>query len=92
MTQTIGLPERYALEILQAWRSHDRERLSWNLARAAALELPGNRAEGERAEVLASVAAEMQEMAASGRTESEGVCLDLLLHLAHPEAGAYTAH
>ncbi len=92
MTQGFSIPAHYAAEILAAWGGGDRDRLSANLTQAAALELPGDPVEEERAEVLASVAVEMRAMTASGKTESEAVCLELLRRLARQGAGGYTAH
>jgi hypothetical protein len=81
-TQTPGNPARCAAGILQAWRGNDVERLNANLASAAAIEPPDDPDECERAELLSSIAADMQDMIASGRTEGSGVCLNLLRHLA----------
>jgi hypothetical protein len=74
---------RYAAGILQAWGGNDRERLKARLAGARALELAGDADECERGELLSGVAADMQDMLASGRTEGSAVCLNLLRHLAY---------
>jgi hypothetical protein len=58
-------------------------RLAARLAGAAALELAGDADECERGELLSGVAADMQDMLASGRTEGSTVCLNLLRHLAY---------
>jgi hypothetical protein len=85
-------PARYAAEILQAWRGKDLERLSTSLATAAAPELYGDALEGERAQLLSGIAAEMRDMLASGRTEGSAVCLNLLRHLACPRPVTFYTH
>jgi hypothetical protein len=75
------LTTRYAAGILLAWRGNDRELLRASLAGAAALEPAGDSDERERGELLSGVAAEMQDMIASGTTEGSAVCLSLLRHL-----------
>jgi hypothetical protein len=78
------LTERHAAGILEAWRRSDRERVNATLAGAAAIELSGDAHACEQADLLRSIAAEMQNMLASGRTEVSHVCLNLLRHLACP--------
>jgi hypothetical protein len=77
-----GDPARHAAEILQAWRGNDLVRLSANLASAAAIEPSDDPNECEQAELLSSIAADLQDMLASGRTAGAAVCLNLLRHLA----------
>jgi hypothetical protein len=90
-TFTAGDPARQAAGILQAWRHNDMDRLSANLASAAAIEPPDGSHECELAELLSSIAADMQEMLASGRTEGSAVCLHLLRHLAcQGQSSSYT--
>ena len=91
-THLTGDPARYAAGIIQAWRGDDRERLQASLAGAAAIELSGDPHECERAELLSGIAADMQDMLASGRTEGSAVCLSLLRHLACPRRTAFYTH
>jgi hypothetical protein len=83
---------RDAAGILQAWQSGDRDRLNASLAGAASLEPTGDSAERERTELLAGIAAGLQEMLASGRTEDSPASLDLLRHLARPRQTAFYAN
>jgi hypothetical protein len=72
----------HAAGILHAWRENNLEQLNRELARAARLDPPMDAAEYERAELLGSIAMEMQDMVASGRTDGAGVYFTLLRHLA----------
>ena len=85
MLQLPALPTRCAVEILNAWQDRNMEQLNAGLARAATLASARweNPHEFERAELLGSVASEMQAMIASGHVEDTGVYFNLLEHLAH---------
>jgi hypothetical protein len=74
---------------LQAWQSGDRVRLNASLSGAAGMEPSGDSAERERSELLAGIAADLQDMLASGRTEGSPATLDLLRHLACPRQTAF---
>jgi hypothetical protein len=94
-TPTTYLPgdaARHAAGILQAWRGNDSARLAANLASAAAIEPPDDPNERERADLLATIAADMREMLVSGRTNGAAVCLSLLRHLASQRHGAFYAN
>ena len=88
-TQAPGNPARCAAGILQAWRGNGMERLNANLASAAAIEPPDDPNECERDDRLSSIAADMQDMVASGRTARSAVCLNLLRHLAYQGQRAF---
>ena len=88
--QLSSLPTHCAVEILDALRGRNMERLNAGLARAAVIESACREDphECERAELLGSVAGEMQAMIALGRVEDTGVFFNLLEHLAHSRPAA----
>ncbi len=87
---TLSTPTICAAGILRAWRENDLDALNRELIHARCIALrPGEEtAEWERAELLGSIAEELQGMMATGSTDGVAVCRSLLKHLADPYLGS----
>jgi hypothetical protein len=75
-----------AAAILVAWREHNVENLSLNLANATALDIEAaaSAGEGERLELLDGIAIQMRGLMAAGQIQEATVFIPLLCHLAAP--------